>query len=84
MINPLQFGLDVLSGDNVAVRKMPEIKFNPGLKTPFQRYLIDSPGAFTLVHRGRKMPRRIQMRPVVHGKANLFNCPTFTVWQILR
>ncbi|MGY3408270.1 hypothetical protein ACVWZV_004383 [Bradyrhizobium sp. GM5.1] len=43
MPDPPQLLLDVVGARHVAVGQMPEVELHAGLKTPFQRDLVDRP-----------------------------------------
>ena len=84
MPDTLQFGLDILGSRDIAVRKMPEVELHARLKTPFQRHLVDGPGALAAIHGGMEVPGRVQMRPVVGGERYLLHRPALAIRQIFR
>src|SRR6266700_5365108 len=63
---------------------MAKVQLHAGLQAPIQRYFVDGDGALALVHRRRKMIRRVQMRTVVRDEFDAFDGPGFSVRQILR
>src|SRR5271166_83312 len=64
----LELGLDVGGGRDIAVGEMAEVELDAALETPFERDLVDRPGALALVHRRVIVPRRVEMRAVVGRK----------------
>ena len=63
---------------------MPEVELHARLKAPFQRHLVDGPGALAAVHGGMEVPGRIEMRAVVGGELHLLHRPALAVGQIFR
>ena len=61
---------------------MAEIELDAGLIAPFERHLVDCPGALAPVHRGMEMPGRIEMRSAVGGQFHVLDGPAFAVRQI--
>src|ERR1700678_2024198 len=53
----LELRLDIGRGGDIAVREMTEVELHGGLETPFERNLVDRPGALAFVHRGMIVPR---------------------------
>ena len=49
--DPVEFGLDLLGGDNVAIRHRPEVQLDAAPDAPVQRYLTDGDGALAAIHR---------------------------------
>src|SRR5579871_504633 len=84
MSDPLEFGLDVLGGCDIAVGKMAKVKFHTTLETPFERHVIDGPGALTAIHGWVVVIGRIEMRAVVGRKLHSLHRPGLTFRQILR
>src|SRR5208282_2451944 len=83
MADALQFSFDVGGGRDIAVGKVTEIEFYPALEAPFERNLVDRPGALPLVHRRMAVPGRVEMRAVVGRQLHAFDRPPLPVRQIL-
>src|SRR3984885_16018022 len=84
MSDALEFSLDILSGHDIAVGKMPEVEFDAGLKTPFERHFLDGPGALTAVHGRMIVIGRVEMGAVMGGELHRLHPPALTVRPILR
>src|SRR5262249_57381963 len=54
-----------------------------GLKTPFERYLVDGDRALAAIHGGGEMPRCVEVRGVVGREPDPLDRPAFAIWQIL-
>ena len=48
MSDAVELGLDVGGGRDIAVGEMTEVELDPGVEAPFERDLVDCPGALTL------------------------------------
>src|ERR1700731_4402036 len=84
MSDALEFSLDILSGHDIAVGKMPEVEFDAGLETPFERHFLDGPGALTAVHGRMVVIGRVQVSAVMGRELHRLHRPALTVRQILR
>src|SRR5665213_1160376 len=83
MIDAFELGLDVVGGDDIAIREMPEVQLDCRLEAPLQRHLVDGDGALAAIHGRRIVIRRIEMRAAVGGERNPFDRPAFAVRQIV-
>ena len=83
MADALKLRVDVGGGRDIAVGKMAEVEFHPALEAPFERNLVDRPGALALVHRRMIVPGRIEMRAVVRRELHALDRPPLPVRQIL-
>ena len=83
MADALELRVDVGRRRDVAVGKMAEVEFHPALKTPFERHLVDRPGALALVHGRMIVPGRVEMGAVVRRELHALDGPSLPVRQIL-
>ena len=83
MADALELGVDVGGGRDIAVGKMAEVEFHPGLKAPFERHFVDRPGALALVHCRVVVPRRVEMGAVVSCELHALDRPPLPVRQVL-
>src|SRR5262245_66642484 len=79
MTDPLQFGLHVRRGCNVAVGKATEIELDPGLEAPLQRHLVDAQRPPTAVHGGGEVVGRVKVRAVMGRNIDALDRPAFAV-----
>ncbi len=83
MSDAVELGLHVGGSRDIAVGEMTEIELDAGVEAPFERDLVDRPGALALVHRWMVVPWRIEMRPVVGRKGDPLDRPPLPVRQVL-
>ena len=79
MADALQLVLDLLGGDDVAVRQVAEVELHAGLEAPVERHLVDGDGALALVHRRMEMIGRVEMRAVVGREVDVLDRPALAV-----
>src|SRR5262245_25240826 len=82
MPDTLELRLHIARRGDIAVGEMSEVELDGRLQAPLDRHLVDGDGAFTAIHGGGEMPRRIEMRAVVGGEVDMLDRPAFTVWQV--
>src|SRR5271157_2876366 len=68
----------------MSIGKIAEIELDSRTIEPIQRDLVDGPGALASIHRGSKMPWRVDMGPVVGGNHETFYCPRLAARQLTR
>ena len=76
MADPLELGLNVGGGRDIAVLEVAEVELHPGLQAPVERDLVDGGGAFPFVHGRMVVPWRVDVRAVVSGEMHALNRPS--------
>src|SRR5450759_145584 len=79
-----KFSFDVGPCNDVTVGKMAKVQLHASPKEPFQRYLVDRRHRLATLRPGCVVPWSIDMRSVMSGETNAFQCKRFLVWKILK
>src|SRR5579883_2650300 len=84
MPDALELVLNVFRGCDIAVGEMAEVELDGRLQAPFERHLVDGPGALAAIHGGMEVPGRVEMGAVMGREVDLLDRPALAVGQILR